>query len=233
MQTVGDDGARRAARLGDRTWVEAEQRPLLLVPLGSCEQHGPHLPLDTDTRIAVALAEAAALQLDALAAPAVTITASGEHAGFAGTLSIGTEAMTTLLVELGRSADWSAGLVFVNGHGGNATAVAHAVRTLTAEGRAALAWWPRVPGGDAHAGLTETSLLLHLEPSVVRAHLAAPGRTEPVGELADRLVAEGVRSVSPTGVLGDPTGATAELGRRTFDDLVDQLVVAVSSWRTP
>jgi mycofactocin system creatininase family protein len=231
---VGDDGARRAARLADRTWVEAEHRPLLLVPLGSCEQHGPHLPLDTDTRIAVALAEAAAPRLaDALVAPPIAITASGEHAGFAGTLSIGTEAMTTLLVELGRSADWSAGLVFVNGHGGNATAVSRAMRTLTAEGRAALTWWPRVHDGDAHAGLTETSLLLHLDPSVVRMHLAEPGRTEPVAELGDRLVADGVRAVSPTGVLGDPTSATAELGRHTFDDLVDQLVGAVTSWRAP
>ena len=87
---MGDDGARRAARLGERTWAEAEHRPLLLVPLGSCEQHGPHLPLDTDTRIATALADAAAARLGGAAvAPAVGMTASGEHAGFAGTLSIG------------------------------------------------------------------------------------------------------------------------------------------------
>jgi creatinine amidohydrolase len=220
--------------LGERTWAEADQRPVLLVPVGSCEQHGPHLPLDTDTRIATALAEAAVARLTgAIVAPAIGVTASGEHTGFAGTLSIGTEALAAVLTELGRSADWSAGLVFVNGHGGNATAVSRAVRTLTADGRRALAWWPRVDGGDAHAGRTETSLLLHLAPAAVRLTLATPGRTEPIGELADRLMAEGVRAVSPNGVLGDPTDASAAEGTALFASLVDQLVAAVDAWRAP
>ena len=68
--------------------------PILVVPVGSCEQHGPHLPLHTDTVIATALARALAERRDdCVVAPALTITASGEHQGFAGTLSIGSAAM--------------------------------------------------------------------------------------------------------------------------------------------
>jgi creatinine amidohydrolase len=206
-------------------------RPILCVPLGSCEQHGPHLPLGTDTVIAEALADAlAARRPVVVVAPPVAITASGEHAGFPGTLSIGTEAMTTVVVELVRSADWADGVVLVNGHGGNRQAVDQAVATLGEEGRRVLSWWPRVPGGDAHAGHTETSLLLELRPELVRGELAAAGATAPLGELAGPLRAHGVRAVSANGVLGDPTGASAEVGAALLDGLVDDLVSAVDRW---
>ena len=108
--------------------ISARSRPILAIPIGSCEQHGPHLPLDTDTRIAMALCDGlAAANKRVLIAPAITISASDEHDGFAGTLSIGTAALTTVIVELVRSAKWAAGVVLVNGHGGNAQAVHDAV----------------------------------------------------------------------------------------------------------
>ena len=99
--------------------------------MGSTEQHGPHLPLDTDTRIATAVARAAIERLCRpagdedryLLAPPIAYGASGEHEGFAGTVSIGTAVLTAVLVEYGRSAcSWAARLVFVNGHGGNVEA---------------------------------------------------------------------------------------------------------------
>lgn len=218
--------------LGERTWRSvAADRPLLLVPVGSCEQHGPHLPLDTDTRIAAAVAAGAAARLPgACVAPAVGIGASGEHAGFAGTLSIGVEALTVLLVELGRSADWSGGVVLVNGHGGNVVAVRRAVEVLTGEGRRVLAWSAAVPGGDAHAGRTETSLLLAQAPDLVVLGAAEPGRVEPLATLLPALRAEGVAAVSPNGVLGDPAGASADEGRALLTALVDGLVAAVAAW---
>ncbi len=96
------------------TWTEvaaAGGHCLLVVPVGSFEQHGPHLPLDTDTRIAVAIAEAVAdLPYVVVAAP-LAYGASGEHAGFAGTLSIGTEVLAEVLVELVRSARGSCSAV--------------------------------------------------------------------------------------------------------------------------
>ena len=140
--------------LAGMRWPEVAGGPrrLLVVPVGSLEQHGPHLPLDTDTRIAVAVARRACAGRAGVAlAPAIGIGASGEHAEFPGTLSIGTEALTACLIELGRHASlhWAA-LLLVNGHGGNAAAVeAAAGRSAT---RAAL----RMPGTPGWLAATRT-----------------------------------------------------------------------------
>jgi creatinine amidohydrolase len=205
-------------------WVQVDRaaRRALIVPLGSLEQHGPHLPLDTDTRIALAVAHGAASGRDGVAvAPPVALGASGEHTGFPGTLSIGTAALTQLLVELGRDAsrDWNA-LLLVNAHGGNRDAVDAALARLHAEGRRSTAFNVSAAGGDAHAGRTETSLLLHLDPGAVEVDLMEPGVRAPVSGLMDRLRRDGVRPVSPNGVLGDPAGATAEDGERLLCELI-------------
>jgi creatinine amidohydrolase len=204
-------------RLDRATWPEiesaADQGPTaLLVPLGATEQHGPHLPLGTDTTIAVALATMAAADLPgATVAPPLAYGSSGEHQGFPGTLSIGAACTELVLVELGRSAcETFDRLVFVNAHGGNAAPLGAAVARLREEGRDARAWSPSF-GGDAHAGRTETSLMLAL--AEVRIDLAEPGNDAPLGELIGRLRVEGVRPVAPNGVLGDPTGASAAEGR--------------------
>ena len=218
--------------LAGAVWPELPEAPLLVVPLGSVEQHGHHLPLATDTAVACATAEAAVDALDGvLLAPALAYGASGEHEGFPGTVSIGTEALTVLLVEYGRSAcRWAGRVLVVNGHGGNLDALRSAVPLLRAEGRD-VAWFPcGVPGGDAHAGRTETSLMLHVEPEWVREERAVAGVTTPIGDLLPRLRAEGVRGVSPTGVLGDPAGASAEEGAELLSGLVDRLVAAARSW---
>ena len=219
--------------LAGATWLQVEETggsTVLAVPLGSLEQHGPHLPLDTDTRIAEALATGLAARCAAVAvAPAVAYGASGEHAGFPGTLLIGHDVLADLLVELVRSSRRSfAGVVFVNAHGGNEEALAAVERRAAAEGDDVLVWRATTPGGDAHAGRTETSLLLAIDPAAVRLHLAEPGRTEPITTLLPRLRAEGVRPVSSNGVLGDPTGANAEEGRALLDDLVRDLATAVA-----
>jgi mycofactocin system creatininase family protein len=222
--------------LGHTTWVDhwkPTRRPLLAIPIGSCEQHGPHLPLDTDTRIAVALAESLVEKYDdgdVLVGPALTVTSSGEHQQFPGTLSVGAEVFERMVVELVRSADWCGGVVLVNGHGGNRMPEERAVRLLESEGRRVLAWWPRVQGGDAHAGEVETSMMLALAPSLVRMELAEQGATEPLADLIDAIRDGGVVSVSANGVLGDPRRATASHGRSLLTRLSIDLVAAVDEW---
>ncbi|HTT96093.1 MAG TPA: mycofactocin biosynthesis peptidyl-dipeptidase MftE [Solirubrobacterales bacterium] len=271
----------------------------LLVPLGATEQHGPHLPLGTDSTIAVALAEAAAAEVEgAVVAPVLPYGSSGEHQDFAGTLSIGAAATELVLVELGRSATETFDrLLFVSAHGGNAAPLAAAVQILRAEGRDARAWSPNLRG-DAHAGHTETSLLLALddpihptggrpEPTptnrgrpepciaalrstalerallrstapegapvgsdavrgaavevsegrgaperstVVRGELAEVGNTAPLAEIIGALRGGGVRAVSPNGVLGDPTGASADAGRKLLAAAVADLRTTVRAW---
>lgn len=212
--------------LGAHTWTEIEH-PIVVVPVGSCEQHGPHLPLHTDTIVATALArDLVVRRTDCVLAPAITITASGEHQGFPGTLSIGTEMMAGVAIELARSADWAAGVVFVNGHGGNATAMQRAADVFEQERREVLIWWSHLPDGDPHAGHTETSLMLALAPDQVRIEAAEAG---PIPAMVD-LVRHGVRPLSPSGVLGDPADANAEHGRAVFHRLADHLAAAVADW---
>lgn len=221
------------AALGNITSTEvADSRPTLIVPLGSTEQHGPHLPLDTDTRIAAAVAAEVARRLGHLLAPAMPYGSSGEHQGFPGTVSIGTEVLTAVLLEYGRSAcDWAARLVFVNGHGGNVEALRAAVELLRTEGRDA-AWCScTAAGGDAHAGHTETSVLLHLSPDAVRTGQLHPGNTAPLSELLPQLRVGGMRAVSASGVLGDPATASAAEGQRLFAEMVDDCTDRVRRWQ--
>jgi mycofactocin system creatininase family protein len=204
---------------------------VLAVPVGSTEQHGPHLPLSTDTDVATWLARALARKRpDVLVAPALPYGSSGEHQDFAGTLSIGQEATRLLLVELVRSARRTfRRVLLVVGHGGNAEPVNQAVAQLRSEGHDVLAWAPSFPG-DAHAGRTETSLMLSIAPYLVRTHRAEAGATEPLPALLPTLRAEGVRAVSPNGVLGDPTGAAAAEGRQLLARAADELVAVLNHW---
>jgi mycofactocin system creatininase family protein len=216
-----------AFELAQAYWpdVEHDPRQLLVVPVGSLEQHGLHLPLDTDTRIAVAVARrACAGRLGVALAPPLPIGASGEHAAFPGTLSIGSEALASCLIELGRHASlhWPA-LLLVNGHGGNVTAVEAAVGRLRYEGRACLAWHAALPGGDAHAGRSETSIMLALDPGAVRLDTAERGDVRPLERILPLLRERGVRAVSANGVLGDPAGASAAEGERLLARLVKSL----------
>jgi mycofactocin precursor peptide peptidase len=228
--------------LADRTWTEAANATgaIVAVPLGSTEQHGPHLPLGTDTVVAAALAHRLAQARPSVwVAPALPYGASGEHAGFAGTLSVGTSALTGVLIELCRSADGFGGLVLVCGHGGNADALAQAVGVLTGEGRRVLAWLPTLrytPGligvrtADAHAGRVETSLMLALDPTAVRLELAAAGNRQPLTALMPDLRAVGVSGVSANGVLGDPAGASAAEGEELLEQLTADLISAFDRW---
>lgn len=225
------------ARLADALSPDVAEAPgrVLVVPLGSLEQHGPHLPLGTDTLVAEAVAQRlVGVRPSAALAPAVPFGASGEHAGFAGTVSIGTPALRLLLVELLRDATstWPA-VLLVNGHGGNAEAVSAAVDRARAEGRSVAAVHLGVPGMDAHAGRSETSMLLHLAPHLVALDRAEPGATAPLRDLLPLLRTDGVSGVSPNGVLGDPTGATPEEGEQLVDALVSLAVAAYDALTTP
>ena len=222
--------------LGQQRWPRVTpHESLLLVPVGSVEQHGPHLPLATDAMIANAVTRAAAERLDAagapvLVAPSLNYGASGEHEGFPGTVSIGHEALFLLLAEFGRSAArWARGVIFVNGHGGNTATLTKVVDLLRYEGRA-VAWTSTdLPGSDAHAGDTETSLLRHLAPWAVRVDLMEPGATEPV-QPADAAAARGRRAGGlPERRARRPHRELRERGRALFERLVANLAAELTA----
>jgi mycofactocin system creatininase family protein len=221
--------------LATLTWPDTAARAagtLVAIPVGSTEQHGPHLPLSTDTDLAVALAQRLVWRrADVVVAPAVSYGSSGEHAAFPGTLSIGQTALEQLLVELIRSADAFAGTVLVSTHGGNLRPVERAVERLNGEGRRVRAWRPP-PGdpADAHAGHTETSLLLALHPGRVHLDRAEAGTRQPLHELWPALRQAGVAAVSANGVLGDPTGASATAGERLLAAWTEDLWRSIEGW---
>ena len=223
--------AARSAPPGPR-WRRPGARAVLAVPLGSLEQHGPHLPLDTDTRIAVALAAGLA---DGVAGVvrwrrAVAYGASGEHAGFAGhARSSGTRSL---------AACWSSssaplvrsfrGVVLVNAHGGNEEALAAVEAQCGAEGDEVLVWSAGVPGGDAHAGRTETSLMLAIDPARCALDLAEPGCTEPI----ERLLPASARRRGAAGIVQRRVGRPERCERRGGPALCCRRLV-VATWPLP
>ena len=118
-------------------------------------------------------------------------------------------------------------MLLVNGHGGNVSAVEAAAGRLRYEGRACLAWHAALPGGDAHAGRSETSVMLALDPGAVRLDAAERGDIRPLEQIMPLLREQGVRAVSANGVLGDPAGASADEGERLLARLVESLDAAM------
>jgi creatinine amidohydrolase len=221
-------------RLGARAWtdLDLDALPVLVLPLGATEQHGPHLPLETDTLIARAIAHAAAAgRDDVVVAPALPYGSSGEHRGFPGTLSLGQDALELAVVELVRSAAGFAGVVLLAWHGGNAEPLARAVARLCEEGRRVACWQPSLEGGDAHAGRIETSLMLAIAPELVGDERPI-GATDPVQRLLPVLRERGVRAVSASGVLGDARGATDTEGRELLRDLSADFTAVVDAARS-
>ena len=227
---------------------------VLVVPTGAIEHHGPHLPLVTDSLIAESVATAAAARaadagIDVWQAPTLTMTKSDEHSWSPGTLWLNATTLFSMLTDLGRSISVTPArkVVFVNGHGGNAALLQVANRELRrlfglqtftmpatrvaagdgAEGR------PDEFGMGIHAGYAETSIVLHLRPDLVDGSRFVRNVPEHLAEFeqigfSGRPVTFGWLSndFGPTGVVGDPTGASAAEGARMFEQSVDAAVAA-------
>ena len=213
---------------------------ILLLPLGAWEQHGPHLPFDTDTIIidSVVTHALSDTQVDEDAfviAPTFAISASDEHIGFPGTLSTGTEPLVQSVVAICRSASWSLGVCIVNGHGGNADALARISSALTYEKIRHSIWsLPSYDGSEMHAGHTETSVMLYVAPGTVQTDRIERGTVGDASALVTQMRTSGVAGVSTNGVLGDPTTATREHGIAVMNlyssSLIAHLATLSSNW---
>ena len=217
----------------------------VILPLGATEQHGPHLPLGTDTIRAAALAERLAERLPgSLVAPALPFGCSDEHSGFPGLLGLDAETFARIVLDLARRlASWGVQrLVLLSAHGGNGEALERALALLRQElpdlevrtnGNLetiapVLLEVARRDGISAnalglHAGEGETSEMLHLRPDLVHLDDSAPGFTGDMEAILNELRKGGLRAVTEDGVLGDPTRAKADRGARYLDVLADDL----------
>ena len=229
------------------TWKQVDALPrgstLLVLPTAAIEQHGHHLPLATDTLINnLLLGKALSLLPEAMpiyALPPVCYGKSNEHSGFAGTLSVSALTFLAVVRDLGASIA-AAGfrkLVLYNTHGGNTSLVDVLARDLRAEfglrtfslfgspGAAFDGVSPQERAYGFHAGEIETAYLLHATPELVHteeyttnyiARVDQPELLKPEGSSAN--FAWLTKDIAPSGVLGDPTGATAQNGERWAND---------------
>lgn len=202
---------------------EARRASIAILPVGSFEQHGPYLPLITDTVVACAIAERIAAEYPVLCLPPITVSCSHEHVDFSGTVSISSRTLYAVLEDIAASLESQGitSLVIVNGHGGNYV-VRNYAQEASARGRRTAVF----PGGrdwakaredagittgdhdDMHAGELETSILLHVAPELVRLG------NETADHLTERphLLTLGMKEYTSTGVIGAPSLGTAEKG---------------------
>ncbi len=239
-------------RLEACTWPEVEAlvaggRRTAVLPLGSTEQHGPHLPLGTDTWIGDALAERLCAAVDdALACPTLRVGCASEHLAFPGTLDLRPETLEAVLRDVIASlARHGVERVFVfSAHGGNVAPLAAMLprlaaacapvrvaaytdlERLTAVLHAAAVAGGVSPGaGGHHAGEIETSMLLALRPGVVRTAAMAPGLLTEAAD-AQALFYPDLRRHAADGTVGDPCAADPVRGVRYLDAWTAVLVDA-------
>lgn len=240
--------------LADLTWPEVKKLKLadkiVLFPLGSFEQHGPHLPLTTDTDIVTAVAKGLESKRprNILCLPTLWPGHSTHHLYFPGTLSVSQMPYIELVVEMCRSiVNFGAKKVFLlNGHGGNDVPLRAALRELKTEFPKVrfvfASYWSlaaqsirqtreSAPGGLGHACEMETSIMLHLCPERVKMRLAkrdGPRHTDPYRK-ADMQYGRPVyfvnefHEVSKTGTIGQPELASAKKGKKFLDGIVTEV----------
>jgi creatinine amidohydrolase len=222
-------------------------RSTVVVPFGAVEQHGPHLPLDTDAVLADRLGPLLAERLDALCAPTIRIGCSQHHLAFAGTLTLRPQTLQMIVHDLVDSfaRHGVRRVVLLATHGGNERPLQQAgaasqrdgVRVVVPSlhvavgGLLAVARARGVPPGEAggHAGELETSLMLALAPELVsKAAMTEPGYTGPLDDAATAVLFEhGVGALAANGVLGDPRGASSDAGHAyvtTFLDAIERQI---------
>jgi creatinine amidohydrolase len=235
--------------IGDLTFPEVSQHlkdsSILLLPVGAIEQHGPHLPLNTDVVIAEELTRRIIDRwgdaLDLWQLPTISISLSREHDWAPGTLCLTLENFIAIIRDLTREIVRSLparNLVIINGHGGNRGVLENLVRDFAHD--AALnacvihpfdLWSEKSAAPDVHGGKSETSVMMALAPRLVRRDKLARMRMRADKDAIEALVFErGTtwpwRSDDPRlgdqGVIGDARAASAELGRRIVDGMIAQ-----------
>jgi creatinine amidohydrolase len=237
----------------DQIAEAAQHDPVLILPIGAIEQHGPHLPVDTDSTAVTAVAERAAGLLpvrEALVLPTISWGLSPYWMPFAGTITLRPETILALISDIGRSvaAHGFRRMVIVNGHGGNAGIIGVAATQLADHGvRAyALSYWSLLGKelGDiapadhsliGHAGQTETSIQLHLQGALVDPdYRDLTGWTDlqamASGPMAGAMYAPPLPlTEAPAGVYGNAPLAEVEIGERVISAAAERLARLLSS----
>ena len=217
---------------------------IALLPVGALEQHGPHLPLVTDTVLAEGIARRIAERSGGFLLPSITFGEAWSAEGWAGTISVSAETLAASVTDIGRglARGGFAGLVTVNGHFGNRAPIALATERLAGVfpvlnldypglEEAAAAFCTSLPAGPGfyHADEVETSMMLALAPTKVRMDLAVAEYPTFPADFGTRPIQ--LSTFNSSGVFGDPRGATAATGEKIIAQIVDKSVELIAAWR--
>ncbi|HWH00267.1 MAG TPA: creatininase family protein [Pilimelia sp.] len=205
---------------------------IALLPIGSFEQHGDHLPLATDTIVAAAITSRLAAAYGAVALPPVAFSCSQEHSAWPGTVSLTHQTLSAVVADIAASLTRQGitRLALINGHGGNYV-LSNLVQTANAAAAGTMTLFPgrhdweraRTDAGletsghdDMHAGELEVSILAHVWPAAVR-----PGVATGDHHVSDRpmLLVHGMAAYTSSGVVGKPSAGTAQKGGAILDSL--------------
>jgi creatinine amidohydrolase len=233
--------------LEEMTWTMVQDAmndgyKTVIMAVGSIEQHGPHLPVSTDVHFGDCLAKHVAEKLgNTLVAPTIKPGCSSHHMHFPGTISLEPETLIAVLKDSCRSLDKHGfkNIILLPSHGGNFAPVATAVQSIAMQLNANLINAHKAgvittsfkkavaeTGADessvgGHAGAGETSFILAYKPGLVRREDMKKGY---VGPSTQKYVRTGIKSVTPSGIFGDPTVASREAGEKLIEYIVDALV---------
>ncbi len=239
----------RSVLMEELTWPEVKQAiaegvTSVIVPVGATEQHGPHLPLATDSLHTVAMLKEVAVRLPALLAPLMPVGCSQHHMAFPGTMTVRQSTLAAVL------RDWCQSLsrhgfhyiLIYSGHGGNAKPLGEIIANLQAKfgptriigctdwrvyddtlfAEASRHGIDR-PTAGGHSGELETSMMLALRPELVRMDIARPGYMGDPEAIRPAIFKRGTGSVAEDGVLGDPTPGDGIRGGVYLEAMVDKL----------
>jgi len=241
------------------TWPEAEEAArrgaALILPVGSVEPHGPHLPLDTDVIIAEAMAERAARMLragsgEAWVLPSLPFSVTDFSAGFGGAISVGPDAVSTILTDacasLARQGFRRIALANAHLEPGHRESLRASVEAARRASGADVVFpdltskrWARMlteefRSGACHAGQFETSIVMARQPAAVREEIRRGLAPNPIS--LSRKIRDGAATFRAAGghqaYFGNPAAATAEEGRSTIETLATILATAIREGRS-
>lgn len=248
-----DSSRPHGCNLAEMTWPEAQIRfkevDVALLPVGAIEQHGPHLPLDTDAFDAEYLARSVAERCSdpkPIVLPLVPYGVSYHHEGFSGTISIANQTLSRLVYDIGVSAarNGVTKLVIINGHGGNDPALNYAAQEINRDAHIFVAvdtgetsdvdiYGMVDTPNDVHAGEIETSTSMAVRPELVRSDRLERMVPQFSSRYLNFTSKRGIswhaftKKISESGVMGDPTRASAEKGEKMWEFMIEHLVMFI------
>ena len=205
-----------------------KKKPIAIIPIGSIEQHGPHLPISTDSDIVTEIASRLSKRINGMLLPTITYGISNEHFPFFN-LSIKKSTLSKILEDLCGSLikNGISRIIIINGHYGNLDSLSDFERKQKKKKIKIFSYWKYMKREFDHAGNVETSIMLAISKSVNMKKAEKGFQTDGMSKQGilkmNKLAQKSFPKVTGNGVWGDPTNSSARLGKKIIKEVVDNL----------